>query len=249
MSLLKLKSGLLWLSAAAIIALPFYFWLMPGSEEIPKTKPSPTLNSKIKTQFNKQLHPTDEADSLWVVVNKGRLLPADYVPDLVAPYQMRPAASSGLDELFAAAAKAGNSLKVTSSYRSYQTQASVYGNYAQTYGQAQADTFSARPGHSEHQTGLAVDVEPADGRCRLNQCFGQTAEGRWLAEQAYRYGYIIRYPNGKQALTGFIYEPWHLRYVGRDLARQLKGSELTLEQFFSLKAYNDYPLTQLELKP
>ena len=106
-----------------------------------------------------------------------------------------------------------------SGYRSYSQQASLYDSYVRQYGQATADTLAARPGFSEHQTGLAMDIGNASGVCALQACFATTPAGKWAAANAATYGFIIRYPAGAEAVTGYTYEPWHLRYVGRDLAR------------------------------
>ena len=103
-------------------------------------------------------------------------------------------------------------------------------------GQALADTYSARPGHSEHQTGLAVDVGAiSNPSCDLETCFGETIEGKWVAANAQNYGFIIRYPNGKDAITGYQYEPWHLRYVGIDAAVAIYNSGLTMDQYYGIE--------------
>ncbi len=108
-------------------------------------------------------------------------------------------------------------------------------------GKAVADTQSARPGFSEHQTGLAADIEPASRTCEVQECFGDTPEGQWVAANAYKYGFVIRYPKDMQHVTGYIYEPWHVRYVGKKLAEQMhKEGVATLEQFFGLENAPDY---------
>jgi len=137
---------------------------------------------------------------------------------------------------------------LASGYRSYSDQASVYSAYVSQSGVAQADTFSARPGHSEHQTGLAADIEPLSRTCEVEQCFENTKEGQWLAANSYKFGFVIRYQKNTQDLTGYEYEPWHVRYVGKYLALKLYRSGQTLEQFFSLPAYTTYPAQQLQLK-
>lgn len=181
-----------------------------------------------------------EASSLRVVVNKKHKLPSDYTPVLanVEGSKLRPEAAEALQLMFADARSAGHDIKVISGYRSYSTQVSVYNNYVSQYGRAQADTFSARPGHSEHQTGLAVDVGYANGYCELEICLGQTDFGIWLELNAPSYGFIIRYPEGKEALTGYQYEPWHLRYVGTDLAEAIDASAQTLDQYLNFPAGN-----------
>lgn len=140
--------------------------------------------------------------------------------DIVAP----------VNELFAAAKQAGFELIIGSGFRDYELQNLYYTNYVKNYGQEAADSFSAKPGHSEHQTGLTMDLSTADRICYLSECFGETPAGKWLADNGYRYGFILRYPRGKQGVTDFVYEPWHFRYVGKDLARALWQSGLTLDE-------------------
>lgn len=170
-----------------------------------------------------------EASSITVVVNKKHKLPSTY-----APGGIRGEASSALTQLFNDAATHGIGLKILSGYRSYATQSSTYNGYVARDGQALADTYSARPGHSEHQTGLAIDV--GNGTCDLEICFGDTSAGKWIAANAQNYGFIIRYPNGKQAETGYQYEPWHLRFVGTDNAKAVAASGKTLDQYYNVEA-------------
>ncbi|MBG6179421.1 D-alanyl-D-alanine carboxypeptidase family protein [Arthrobacter sp. CAN_A1] len=183
--------------------------------------------------------PVGDPNSYHVFVTKSRPLnPLNYVaPDLVyypgTSYVLRRAVSANLQNLFAGARNAGAPLSVVSAYRSYGEQAGLYNNYVAMYGQAVADTLSAKPGHSEHQTGLAVDVGNANGSCGLGSCFGNTAGGQWVAANAYKYGFIVRYPDGYQSTTGYTYEPWHLRYVGKSLATEMKTRGIpTLEHYF-----------------
>lgn len=192
----------------------------------------------------------DSAASLQVVVNKLRpLQPANYVPNLVSVSVsndgnnlVRPELNAALVELDAAMRGAiGEGVYVFSAYRSYDRQVQVYGGYVQQYGQAEADTTSARPGHSEHQTGLAVDVVGTSGNCQLNTCFGETQAGIWLAENAWQYGFVVRYPNGLESITGYEYEPWHLRFVGVETATAMHSSgAATLEEYFGLPAAPGY---------
>lgn len=93
--------------------------------------------------------------------------------------------------------------------------------------------YSAVPGHSEHQTGLAIDVSGSDGKCAASDCFAGTPEADWIAQHAPEYGFIIRYPEGKEAITGYKYEPWHIRYVGVDIAKDIAAQNLTLEEYFN----------------
>lgn len=211
--------------------------------------------------FDKKHFSVSDPSSIWVVVNKGRVLPSNYSPaDLVVPdvknyygatandSKIRKVVAEALQEMFSAASPDSINLILYSGYRSYSQQLSVYSGYVSTQGQAQADTFSARPGHSEHQTGLAVDISAASGKCNVEQCFSDTAEGKWLAANAYKYGFIIRYQKDKQNLTGYDYEPWHIRFVGIGLAAEISKTGQTLEQFFGLPTYSGYPNTSYELK-
>lgn len=188
--------------------------------------------------FNKSQYSLDEPTSIWVVANKARpLQPKDYAPnDLISVgggQRMRKEAANALVQLFAAAKAQGYTLKPLSGYRSYGTQVSVYNNEVRTNGQTVADTQSARPGTSEHQTGLAIDV--GGGGCGIEDCFGNTPEGKWLAANGYKYGFIIRYPESKMSVTGYRYEPWHIRYIGSALATELHNTGTqTLEEFFNL---------------
>ncbi|MGP4076494.1 M15 family metallopeptidase [Halobacillus sp. K22] len=187
----------------------------------------------------------NDPDSIQVVVNKNRKLPEGYTPqDLTIPdvpfyfdeelpkKHMRKEAADALEKLFQAAEKAGQDLVAASGYRSYERQKTLFEGYIEEYGEEKAKTFSARPGTSEHQTGLAMDVTSAKMSFKLDESFRETEEGAWLAEHAHEYGFIIRYPEGKQDITGYTYEPWHLRYVGKDISSDIHKSEETLEEFF-----------------
>lgn len=178
------------------------------------------------------------------VINKVRSLPSDYVPnDLVTVEvptclpnpeirQLRRTASEALTEMFQAAREENIELVARSGYRSYATQTALYNGYVSNYGQEYADKYSARPGTSEHQTGLAMDITAESVNLQLDDSFGKTKEGLWLAENAYRFGFIIRYPEGMEGITGYFYEPWHVRYLGVKLATSVYNSGLTLEEYF-----------------
>lgn len=183
----------------------------------------------------------DNQSSIYYVVNKKRPLPRNFVPSnlvFIGGTQLRSDTADALNNLLAGAKKEGINLHLLSGYRSYPYQERVYSGYVKTDGQAKADTYSARPGHSEHQTGLAVDL--GSGTCNLQACFGETKGGKWLNEHAHEFGFIIRYQKGKENVTGYQYEPWHLRYVGTDLASELYKSGQTMEQFFGLPAAANY---------
>lgn len=190
--------------------------------------------------------------SVWFVVNKRRPFPEPgWVPnDLVAPEGIRVldgshldrTAAAALQRLVDAAAEAGvGTMAVASGYRSYGVQVENHANQVATEGQA-ADQSSARAGFSEHQTGYTVDLVACDGdSCGGLDAFGSTAQGRWVAENGWRHGWIVRYESGAEAVTGYTPEPWHIRYVGADLARAYHdGGFHTLEEFFGLPAAPDY---------
>ncbi|MFD2613631.1 M15 family metallopeptidase [Paenibacillus gansuensis] len=184
------------------------------------------------------------ASSITVVVNKKRNLPATYKPaDLVTPKVpfsfsgdspkklMRKEAAKALEQLFAAADKANIELKAVSGYRSYATQKSIFDRNAQQKGAEEANRTSAHPGQSEHQTGLAMDISSASVNYALEPTLGNTKEGKWLIKNAPKYGFIIRYMKGKESITGYSYEPWHVRYVGKPLAQDIADSGLTFEEY------------------
>ncbi|MDH2443570.1 M15 family metallopeptidase [Amnibacterium sp. CER49] len=189
--------------------------------------------------------------SLWVVVNKTHPLnPKDYVPpdlvDVPVPHtnapQLRKEASDAVVTMFDAAKRDGLDLASNSAYRAYTYQVSIYDTDVNDMGKAAADKLTARPGYSEHQTGLAIDIGAASGNCSLAACFETTPEGRWLAAHAWQYGFLLRYPKGLTSITGYDFEPWHYRYIGTDLAKRMHDSGVkTLEQEFGLGPAPDYP--------
>lgn len=183
-------------------------------------------------------------DDITVLVNKEYSLPKDYVPaDLAEPnilfpfeYEdekklLRKEAADAITNLFEAAANEGLRLYGVSGYRSYDRQKAIYDSNVATRGEEETNRYSARPGHSEHQTGLAMDVSTPSIQFHLDSGFAATPEGKWLADNAYRFGFIIRYPEGKTDITGYAYEPWHIRYVGIPLAEKLHNENLTLEEY------------------
>ncbi|MBY6035957.1 M15 family metallopeptidase [Fictibacillus nanhaiensis] len=183
-------------------------------------------------------------DDLLIVANKERNLPEDYEPkDLVIPNvpfpfkedlpkkQLREEAARAVEELFKDAQTQGLQLLAQSGYRSYETQVSIFAYNANQYGEEQANQTSAQPGQSEHQTGLSLDVTSPEVNYELVEKFGETKEGKWLAENAHQYGFIIRYLKGKENITGYEYEPWHLRYVGVKHAKEIHNKGITLEEY------------------
>lgn len=185
----------------------------------------------------------EDPANLWTLVNKERSLPMNYVPsDLMMPdlstranatadeKKVRGVINAPLVQMFGDAANAGHNLMIGSAYRSSTTQEQLFNSYVANAGYEEANKYSAHAGHSEHQTGLAVDISTTTQQCYLSECFIDTADGQWLAENAHKYGFILRYPNGKEAITGYNFEPWHYRYVGIDLATAIHQSDLTLDQ-------------------
>jgi zinc D-Ala-D-Ala carboxypeptidase len=191
----------------------------------------------------------NSASSLTVVVNKHRPLnPQAYVPKSLTRIQaerLRSEAAEAYKKMVRDAKAQGVNIVAVSGYRSYSQQASLYDNYVQQYGQATADTLAARAGYSEHQTGLAMDVGNASGVCALKDCFEGTPVGEWVALHAHEYGFIIRYPKGNEKVTGYTYEPWHVRYVGPGLAQEMHEvaqdpAKDTMEEFFGLESAPTY---------
>jgi D-alanyl-D-alanine carboxypeptidase len=202
------------------------------------------LFDTVTTNANGKNIVTDPAD-LAVVVNKQRALPDQYIPsDLVEPHvpftfkdkvekrMMRSMAATALEKLFAQAEKDQIQLFAVSGYRSFKTQKSVFSVNVQEKGTVEANKISAVPGQSEHQTGLAIDLTNANPKDQLVESFGSSKEGLWLAAHAADFGFIIRYLEGKESLTGYAYEPWHIRYVGQEIAKDVTAKKITLEQYF-----------------
>ena len=163
-----------------------------------------------------------------LIANKTYSLPADFAPGL------DPTCENQFYKMTNDASKQGLYIYFASGFRSYEYQSQIYNNYVARDGQAVADTYSARPGHSEHQSGLAIDVN------QIDNTFDNTAEAKWLADHCHEYGFILRYPQGKEDITGYQYESWHVRYVGTDLSYAIRNSGLTMEEYFGIDSkYKD----------
>lgn len=164
-----------------------------------------------------------------MIVNKTYTLPAGY-----APGDLLPEVKEAFEVMQKAAAAEGLNIYISSGYRSYTRQQTLYNNYVKTDGKELADTYSSRPGHSEHQSGLCFDLNTID------DSFGATPESAWLEKHAQEYGFIIRFPKGKDEQTGYQYEPWHLRYLGVEMAQKVYSSGLSLEEYFGITSeYGD----------
>ncbi len=195
---------------------------------------------------------TTSPSSQWVLANKRNpLRPKSYVPSgLTRPStsnprgaRLRADAAAALSRMMSTARSEGaGRMTITSGYRSYDTQTSVYGNRRSSHGRAYADRWVARPGFSEHQTGLSLDLAPAGNRaCGAHNCIGSTPQGAWLKRHAWRFGFVLRYESGATATTGYSSEPWHYRYVGPALsAAYHRGGWHTLEGFLDEPAAPTY---------
>ncbi|WDH99151.1 D-alanyl-D-alanine carboxypeptidase family protein [Paenibacillus urinalis] len=202
-----------------------------------------SLQSTVEVIGDKNVVTNPEA--ITVIVNKERSLPDGYEPtDLVEPdvpfsfdephqkRHLRQEAADALEELFAAAEEDNIELRAVSGYRSYDRQVAVFNSSVERNGEEYALRVSAQPGKSEHQTGLSIDVSSPSVGNVLEEILGDTEEGKWLAEHAPEFGFIIRYLEGREETTGYVYEPWHIRYVGKELAPDIAASGLTLEEYF-----------------
>ncbi|MDN3017864.1 M15 family metallopeptidase [Paenibacillus sp. BSR1-1] len=220
-------------------------------EKIALNKPSSSTN-KTRSQSLDSISVVANPESIPVLVNKQNKLPENYLPeDLVdanIPFifkeksekrKMREAAASSIEKLFIGAKKQGVNLLGVSAYRSHHAQTALFNSYVKQDGFEKASTYSAVPGTSEHETGLAIDVTGGDGKCAAEECFGGTKEAIWLQKHAADYGFIIRYPKGKSAITGYTYEPWHLRYVGKTMAKKIMSRDITLEEYYHTVPVNN----------
>lgn len=183
--------------------------------------------------------PRDPARINVLVNKKYPLVPKTYAPRLTAVpgtgIRLQPVASTAYKKLVAAARKDGVGIRLTSGYRSYAVQKSLLERYTRAYGSAYAQRIAAKPGTSEHQTGLAIDVGNPGGVCALQGCFANTKVGKWMALNAHKHGFILRYPRGMEKTTGYIHEPWHFRYVGIAQAKAMTSAKTkSLEHYYSV---------------
>ena len=206
------------------------------------------VNVGLDRDFYSNLRLARDAGAHDVLVNKYNYLSTSFVPELTrmasryASYTayMEPTAYEWFTKMADDAQKDGIWLYCVSAYRSYSYQRTLYQRYVKQSGQDRADTFSARPGYSEHQTGLAVDINTASTSAH----FENTAQYRWLVEHCWEYGFILRYPEGKEHITGFQFEPWHYRYVGQELAQAVHESGLTYDEYIASFPTDTLPQAQ-----
>lgn len=200
------------------------------------------VNSNLDKTKYEDVSPSNTNDNNLVLVNKYYYLKDNYAPkDLVtltakyntgANSSMRKEAADAFMEMSDAATIDNISIKNASAYRSYKYQVNLYNKYVDRDGKKAADTYSARPGFSEHQTGLSSDINIIDNS------FENTDAFRWLQKNADKYGFILRFPKDKEDITGYQYEPWHYRYVGKDIAKKIKTENLTLEEYYAYYVEN-----------
>ena len=181
---------------------------------------------------------TPYLNTTYLLVNKYRYLPADYIPknlERINPKytngnkQLVQEAKLAFEQMASDAENEDYTIRAVSAYRSYSYQQALYQNYVLQDGKKNADTYSARPGYSEHQTGLVVDID--NGKQDFNH-FAETEEFKWMQENAKYYGFILRYPKGKEYWTGYSYEAWHYRYVGKKIAQEIANQDVTLDEYY-----------------
>ncbi|MEG2322056.1 MAG: M15 family metallopeptidase [Bacilli bacterium] len=196
-----------------------------------------TKDINLNEKFYKNIKTITKPNDILVLVNKNNKLKNDYVPlnleDLPLKYanknkKLVKEANEAFKLLHDDASKLGYRIVIVSSYRDYWYQKELFDYYVKEKGEAYALQCSAKPGHSEHQTGLAIDVE---GKNKDYDNFEVTTEFKWMKDNSYKYGFILRYPKDKEKITGFKYEPWHYRYVGKKVAAYIYKHDITLEEY------------------
>ena len=199
------------------------------------------INVNIGLNYDYYTHTkaTKDLNTNTILVNKYNYLTEDYVPENLQTVdkkyssktlQLVDYAKEAFEELSEAASKENYTVLAMSSYRSYQYQYNLYNRYVNTDGIEAADTYSARPGYSEHQTGLAVDVY--NGKEDFTN-FEKTKEYNWMQDNAYKFGFILRFPKDKVLETGYQYESWHYRYVGKEIAKYIHDNNLCFEEYYA----------------
>lgn len=214
------------------------------TEKIEQAEPVIRRSAWDPTASREQAPEIMEVTDDWLIlVNKTHPLSKEYAPsDMVrikycvgnhaeSMRYMRAVAAEHFHSMVEAAAEVGYEIGIRTAYRSYEQQYNIFYSYVAQDGEEAANKYSARPGQSEHQTGLCADVTSPSVDYRMTTEYGQAPEGIWLAENAHLYGFIIRYPLGKEAITGYQYEPWHVRYVGEAAAAEIYGRGGTLEEY------------------
>lgn len=236
-----LESGKLSPEELPYLSLPYFradklercLALVQANPELTPEEAAVSVNMGLDQDFYTGVEELPAPADPQVLVNKYRALPADYIPDLTrldpayGAGSLTPEAALAFVQMADAARADGISLRSVSAYRSYATQDALYRRYVAQSGQELADTFSARPGHSEHQTGLALDINTAS----IRDHFEDTEEFAWLQANCAQYGFLLRYPEGRENITGYRFEPWHYRYVGEEIAQTCMEQGLTYEEY------------------
>ena len=201
------------------------------TDTTPETTEKPEQQPDENGYLPNQTLPTEPTYIKGILLaNKIYPLPSTFAPE------ENPEARKALNQMLEAAKQQGFDLVVFSGYRSFEYQTTLYNNYVNRDGQAAADRYSARPGYSEHQTGLAFDIgERGKEDVWLTEEFGETPAGQWLFAHAQEYGFILRFPQNKEEITGYMYESWHYRYVGKDVAKEIAKQSITLEEYLGVK--------------
>lgn len=245
-----------WIAIVGIIAVGFYIYFTLRQTDTVYVQTQNVISANEKSQSKRFVIPgTDDIavhlvtpglvrpGQLWGLVSKSHPLPDNYSPaelvdtsvahgDANLPMKVQKHIEAPLKALYAAAEADGVELMLSSAYRSIDEQHKLQDDFIAEQGQAMADMYVAEPGSSEHHTGTAVDLASASATCEMDssRCSLSQAAVTWLANNAYRFGFIQRYPEGKQPITGVAFEPWHYRYVGVALATAMNQSDLTLDE-------------------
>lgn len=203
------------------------------------------VNIGLDNPYYTNTKPSTNLNTELILVNKYNYVTENYVPENLQPLntsyarsgmQLVDIAKEAFESMSDDAKKEGMNIIAMSSYRSYDYQVNLYNNYVKTDGKEAADTYSARPGYSEHQTGLAVDVYNLE---LPYTSFEKTEEFNWMQENAYKYGFILRFPKDKVDITGYQYEAWHYRYVGKEVAKYIHNHNMTLEEYIAKKSWEN----------
>lgn len=221
------------------------------STDVPRTSTDVPTGTEVPIEIpvevpRTSIYDIDNAKSPQVVVNKQRALnPMDYLPrgkvQIGYVWVAKPAADAYAQLKAAVSAKKLGTLCINSGYRSFESQKIIHATKVRQLGKTAGEKLAARPGHSEHQTGLAIDVSTTALGCRIGP-FGASKASKWIAANAWQYGFLVRYPSdAKSKITGYVWEPWHLRFVGVDLATDMQAKKITtLEEYFALPAAPKY---------
>lgn len=226
-----------WLPSLAAVTVLTFLALVGPELSVGNVQPDPGTPSAAGASPL-----TDPARSLVLVNKQHPLEPLGYVPaDLRRPAVrlaapggdelLNPTTAAAAEAMFTAAEADGVIITLVSGYRSFATQAQIHDRFVADFGLPAAEAVSAPPGHSEHQTGWAMDIGDGSGACSFTTCFADQPAASWAAANAHRFGFIVRYPAGSEQITGYSYEPWHLRFVGVEAAADIAARRITLEDF------------------